>query len=286
MTPCQHAGLLFQQANCTRKFDEAAADPRLCFFLAKSRLDPIRAQRHMLLPFSTLKPHYTHLLSTGCTIPIATLHPALFPLDHIIPALLLVHWYTEHPTHPPGPPPHQTEHVSDRVGQCCARRGADAPYTTRHPPSSTSTTSRPPCFTSSTVPPSATCPSSDGAAHSRAAFTTKELRELTTLPGGSVVPLSPELVDPPPAGTKLSRKQSHILRLLQQGQASPCTPPPTAASPSIQQARNSVLVPRRFSLANRLHSRRTAPNHRIYCARALRPRCPQAGPPICAQTES
>jgi hypothetical protein len=48
------------------------------------------------------------------------------------------------------------------------------------------------------------------------AFTTKELRELTSLTGTSMIPLSPELVVPPPAGTKLSRQQSCVLQLLQQ----------------------------------------------------------------------
>jgi len=70
----------------------------------------------------------------------------------------------------------------------------------------------------------------------QAAFTTKELRELTTLPGTSMVPLAPELVAPPPAGTKLSRQQSRILQLLQQGQGSPRTTPPPPLSTVQKQA--------------------------------------------------
>ena len=63
----------------------------------------------------------------------------------------------------------------------------------------------------------------------QAAFTTKELRELTTLEGTSMVPLSPELLASPPASTKLSRQQSRILQLLQlsSSAASGAAPPPT-----------------------------------------------------------
>ena len=63
----------------------------------------------------------------------------------------------------------------------------------------------------------------------QAAFTTKELRELTTLEGASMAPLSPELLASPPASTKLSRQQSRILQLLQQSSsaASGAAPPLT-----------------------------------------------------------
>jgi len=66
----------------------------------------------------------------------------------------------------------------------------------------------------------------------QAAFTTKELRELTTLAGTSMIPLSPELIAPPPTSTKLTRQQSRILQLLQQSSsarspgATPTTQPP------------------------------------------------------------
>jgi adrenodoxin-NADP+ reductase len=56
---------------------------------------------------------------------------------------------------------------------------------------------------------------------SQAAFTTKELRELTTLQGAFMILLVPELLASPPASTKLSWRQSRILQLLQQG--SPAT---------------------------------------------------------------
>jgi len=63
----------------------------------------------------------------------------------------------------------------------------------------------------------------------QAAFTTKELRELTSLEGTSMAPLSSELLASPPASTKLSRQQSRILQLLQQSSsaASGAAPPLT-----------------------------------------------------------
>jgi adrenodoxin-NADP+ reductase len=63
----------------------------------------------------------------------------------------------------------------------------------------------------------------------QAAFTTKELRELTTLQGASMTPLAPELLAPPRASTKLSRQQSRILQLLQQGPPATARPPSPAA---------------------------------------------------------
>ena len=52
----------------------------------------------------------------------------------------------------------------------------------------------------------------------QAAFTTKELRELTTLDGTSMLPLAPELLSAPTPYAKLTRTQSRLLRLLQQQQ--------------------------------------------------------------------
>ena len=51
----------------------------------------------------------------------------------------------------------------------------------------------------------------------QAAFTTKELRELTVLPGTSMLPLAPELLIPPPE-TKLTRQQARLMQLLQKQQ--------------------------------------------------------------------
>jgi adrenodoxin-NADP+ reductase len=63
----------------------------------------------------------------------------------------------------------------------------------------------------------------------QAAFTTKELRELTTLPGASMVPLPHEIVTPA-SGTKLTRQQSRTLQLLQQQGSLTATPTQTSNS--------------------------------------------------------
>ena len=68
----------------------------------------------------------------------------------------------------------------------------------------------------------------------QAAFTTKELRELTTLPGASMIPLAHDVITPA-SGTKLTRQQSRILQLLQKGSptATPThTPNPPASTKS------------------------------------------------------
>ncbi|KAH9055515.1 FAD/NAD-P-binding domain-containing protein [Lactarius vividus] len=81
----------YPEKNRTHQFDQAAKDPHLRFF------ENVQ--------------HHTHLLfSTGCAVP--TLHPALPLSNHIIPALSLVHWYTQHPSHPAPPPLQETKHVS------------------------------------------------------------------------------------------------------------------------------------------------------------------------------
>jgi adrenodoxin-NADP+ reductase len=67
----------------------------------------------------------------------------------------------------------------------------------------------------------------------QAAFTTKELRELTSLTSVSMIPLAPELLAPPPPSTKLSRQQTRLLQLLQQGSlATTQAPPPVAGTKS------------------------------------------------------
>jgi adrenodoxin-NADP+ reductase len=62
----------------------------------------------------------------------------------------------------------------------------------------------------------------------QAAFTTKELRELTTLPGASMIPLAHDVITPA-SGTKLTRQQSRILQILQQ--ASPTATPTHVPNP-------------------------------------------------------
>ncbi|KAH9032425.1 FAD/NAD-P-binding domain-containing protein [Lactarius pseudohatsudake] len=185
--------------NCTHKFDQAAKDPRLRFFgnLQVGPQSPPTISHALPISLSSLKSHYTHLLfSTGCAVP--TLHPALPPSDRVIPALSLVHWYTQHPSRPAPPPLHETEHVSI-IGQ--GNVALDVARMLLTPPAVLANTMSPPlCSTSS------------------AAFTTKELRELTSLDGTSMLPLAPELLSPPTPDAKLTRQQSRLLQLLQRQQ--------------------------------------------------------------------
>jgi adrenodoxin-NADP+ reductase len=69
----------------------------------------------------------------------------------------------------------------------------------------------------------------------QAAFTMKELRELTTLVGTPMVPLSPELTVPPPTSLKLTWQQSRALQLLQQSSSvpSPGAMPTTQVRPPL-----------------------------------------------------
>jgi hypothetical protein len=55
--------------NCTHKLDQAAADPRLRFFgnVQVGLQTPPPILHALPISLSALKPHYRHLLSTGCT---------------------------------------------------------------------------------------------------------------------------------------------------------------------------------------------------------------------------
>jgi adrenodoxin-NADP+ reductase len=72
----------------------------------------------------------------------------------------------------------------------------------------------------------------------QAAFTTKELRELTTLPGASMIPLPHDIITPA-SGTKLTRQQSRTLQLLQQASAT--------ATPTTNTT-NSIISTKSWSL--------------------------------------
>ncbi|KZP05896.1 hypothetical protein FIBSPDRAFT_1053839 [Athelia psychrophila] len=73
-------------------------------------------QHNLHLPIQSLCPT-THTCSTRrdapcprCALP--TLHPALPPSAHCIPALDFVHWYTQHPNRPSPPPLDKLSHVT------------------------------------------------------------------------------------------------------------------------------------------------------------------------------
>ena len=174
---------------------------------------PTTISHALPISLSSLKPHYTHLLlSAGCTIP--TLHPALPPSDRVIPALSLVHWYTQHPSRPAPPPLHKTEHVSI-IGQ--GNVALDVARMLLTPPSILEKYDIPTSVLDVLYRSAVRHVSIIGRRGPlQAAFTTKELRELTTLPGASMIPLPPDIITPAP-GTKLTRQQNRTLQLLQQG---------------------------------------------------------------------
>ena len=164
------------------------------------------------ISLSSLKPHYTHLLfSTGCTIP--TLHQALPPSDRVIPALSFVHWYTQHPSRPAPPPLDKAEHVSI-IGQ--GNVALDVARMLLMPPGILEKYDVPTSVLDVLYRSAVRHVSIIGRRGPlQAAFTTKELRELTALPGASMIPLPHDIITPP-TGTKLTRQQSRILQLLQQ----------------------------------------------------------------------
>ncbi|KAF8494731.1 FAD/NAD-P-binding domain-containing protein [Russula emetica] len=215
--------------NCTHKFDRAAGDPRIRFFgnVQVGPQTPPTISHALPISLSSLKPHYTHLLlSTGCTIP--TLHPALPPSsDRVIPALSLVHWYTQHPSRPASPPLHKTEHVSI-IGQ--GNVALDVARMLLTPPDILEKYDVPTSVLDVLYRSAVRHVSIIGRRGPlQAAFTTKELRELTTLPGASMIPLPHDIITPA-SGTKLTRQQSRTLQLLQQGGSSTATPTHTSNS--------------------------------------------------------
>ncbi|KAI0267018.1 FAD/NAD-P-binding domain-containing protein [Gloeopeniophorella convolvens] len=204
--------------NCTHKFDQAAEDPRLRFFgnVQIGPQTPPAISHALPIPLSALQDHYTHLLfSTGCTIP--TLHPVMPPSDRVIPALSLVHWYTQHPSRPAPPPLEKTEHVSV-IGQ--GNVALDVARMLLTPPAILEKYDVPAPVLDLLHRSAVKHVSIIGRRGPlQAAFTTKELREMTTLEDNTMTPLAPELLAVPP-GTKLPRQQSRILQLLQQASAS------------------------------------------------------------------
>ncbi|KAH9996175.1 FAD/NAD-P-binding domain-containing protein [Russula compacta] len=233
--------------NCTHKFDQAARDPRLRFFgnVQIGPQTPPAISHSLPLSLSALKSHYTHLLlSIGCTVP--TFHPALPPSDRVIPALSLVHWYTHHPSNPAPPPLHKTEHVSI-IGQ--GNVALDVARMLLTPPEMLEKYDVPTPVLDVLRRSAVRHVSIIGRRGPlQAAFTTKELRELTMLPRASMVPLAPELITPPSTGSKLSRQQSRILQLLQQrSAANPTTSPLPAGTRQKSWSLDFFRSPRGFT---------------------------------------
>lgn len=213
--------LLILLQNCTHKFDDAAIDPRLRFFgnVNVKTSAPLSSVPHSIpVSLSSILPHYTHLLlSSGCTIP--TYHPALPPSDHCIPALSLVHWYTQHPSalNKPAPPLERLEHVSI-IGQ--GNVSLDVARILLMSPSILQKYDVPESVLQVLRRSSVQHVSIIGRRGPyEAAFTTKELREMMNLEEAFMDPLDPTLLQPR-EGEQLTRQQSRIIQILQKGSKS------------------------------------------------------------------
>ncbi|KAG6918405.1 hypothetical protein DXG01_014810 [Tephrocybe rancida] len=204
--------------NCTHKFDAAAEDPRLRFFGNVDVGSGAAPIPHTLqLPLSSVFANYTHVVfATGCTLP--TMHPSLPPSPYCVPALSLVHWYTQHPSAPPPPPLERITHVSlignGNVSLDVARMLLTPPHV----------------LEKYDVPrPVLDVLSRSQVKHVsifarrgplEAAFTTKELRVLVNLPDAAMVPIPQPILDETPLGEP-TRQQGRILQLLRKGSTNP-----------------------------------------------------------------
>ncbi|RPD77149.1 FAD/NAD-P-binding domain-containing protein [Lentinus tigrinus ALCF2SS1-7] len=199
--------------NCTHKFDEAATDPRLRFFGNVNIGTTSPFSYALPLSLEALMPYYTHILySTGCTVPI--LHPALPPSEYCIPALSMVHWYTQHPSKPSPPPLDRTSHVT-LIGQ--GNVSLDVARMLLTPPDHLAKYDVPMPVLDILRRSAVQHVSIVGRRGPlQAAFTTKELREMMNLPDSSMVPLDPALLAQV-QGASLTRQQSRTLQLLQKG---------------------------------------------------------------------
>jgi len=165
------------------------------------------------VPLENLLAKYTHLvLGTGCTVPM--LHAALPPSERCIPALDVVHWYTNHPSQPKAPPIDNSRHVSiigqGNVSLDVARMVLSRPEDLRRFDIPERVLAH---LAKSTVKHVSII---GRRGPYEAAFTAKELRELLDLPGVVMNPLPPEILQPN-EGIKPTRQQSRIVSLLHRG---------------------------------------------------------------------
>ncbi|KAG6865253.1 hypothetical protein C0991_004069 [Blastosporella zonata] len=171
----------------------------------------------MQLPLSSIFSNYTHVVfATGCTLP--TMHPSLPLSPYCVPALSLVHWYTQYPAAPPPPSLEHTTHVS-LIGN--GNVSLDVARMLLTPPE---------VLEKYDVPR----PVLDVLSRSKvkhvsifgrrgpleAAFTTKELRELINLPNSAMVPVPQSILDETAVG-ETTRQQGRILQLLRKGSKNP-----------------------------------------------------------------
>lgn len=227
--------------NCTNKFGATATDPRFRFFgnvnVGSKVLHSIPHALH--LPLTSILNNYSHLLfATGCTIP--TLHPAIPPSIYCMPALSLVHWYTQHPSRPPPPALDKISHLTligqGNVSLDIARILLTSPSVLRQydvPEHVVEVLSRSTVKHVSIV---------GRRGPLEVAFTTKELREMINLPEASMVPIEPTLLEPPP-GVTPTRQQRRTLELLRNGSKNPPGSTPKSWSLHFYRSPTSLTPP-------------------------------------------
>ncbi|KAJ3744562.1 ferredoxin adrenodoxin reductase [Lentinula raphanica] len=195
--------------NCTHKFDSAASDPRFQFFGNVNVTST--GDSNQGLSLNSLKKHYTHLVfATGCTE--SNMHPSL-PKDKgiIVPALDIVHWYTRHPSNPSPPPLRSSTHVSI-IGM--GNVSLDVARMLLYPPSMLDKYDVPSHVLAALKESQVKHVSVIGRRGPlEAAFTTKELREMMSLPDVALRPLDESVLDV----QARTRQQSRTLDLLKKG---------------------------------------------------------------------
>ncbi|KAF8808847.1 ferredoxin/adrenodoxin reductase [Phlegmacium glaucopus] len=226
--------------NCTHKFDTTAQDSRFRFFGNVDIGDTAHTIPYTLrLPLSSIFDNYSHVVfATGCTLP--TLHGALPPSPYCIPALSLVHWYTQYPDTPPPPPLDKVSHVSIIGNGNVSLDVARMLLTNVKVLSQYDVPQHVLDLLSRSNVKHVSIIGRRGPLE--AAFTMKELREMINLPEASMVPLNPSLLTTPPSNPPLTRQQSRVLQLLQRGSKN--QPGTTSKSWSLHFFRSPIgLVP-------------------------------------------
>ncbi|KZV94833.1 nucleotide-binding domain-containing protein [Exidia glandulosa HHB12029] len=206
--------------NCTHKFDTLANDARFRFFGNVNVISPVsppsRIPHALNVPVESLLGHYTHLLlASGSALPVT--HPRLRTSATCVPALDLVHWYTQHPVQSTPPPLKSTTHMTiighgnvslDIARMLLSPVSTLAKYDVPEPVLQH--------LSESSIRHVSIIGRRDPAS---VKFTAKELRELMNIPDVSLVPIPSSLF--PTAGAQLTRQQSRILDIMRAGSKAP-----------------------------------------------------------------
>lgn len=177
-------------------------------------VQPLAGTSNVNLPITSILENYSHILfATGCTLP--KLHPSLAQSAHCVPALSVVHWYTSHPSNPGAPPIEKATRISligiGNVSLDVARmlltpvsvlQKYDVPEHVLEVLSRSSV--KHVSIIARRGPLEVAC-------------TTKELRELVNLPDASMVPIDKQILAEAVANPALTRQQSRILKVMQEG---------------------------------------------------------------------